>query len=260
VFAVIGDYGQAGPDSAAVAALVQSWEPEFILTTGDNNYPVGSAETIDANIGQYYHEYIYPYAGAYGAGATENRFYPSLGNHDVDTARGQAYLDYFELPGNERYYEFTRGPVHFFILNSDSREPDGVARTSVQAAWLQAALAAAPEPWKIVVEHAPPYSSGLHGSTDWMRWPYQEWGASIVLSGHDHLYERLVIDGFPYLINGLGGFLRYRFNVPLAGSMVRYNADYGALWVEATEGELTFQFINVAGEVVDSYSLTRDGN
>jgi hypothetical protein len=43
--------------------LVLSWQPEFILTLGDNNYPVGSPETIDANIGQFYHAYIYP-AGA----------------------------------------------------------------------------------------------------------------------------------------------------------------------------------------------------
>ncbi len=156
--------------------------------------------------------------------------------------------------------KFARGPVRFFALNSDSREPDGVARSSVQAAWLQAALAAAPEPWKIVIAHAPPYSSGLHGSTDWMRWPYREWGASIVLSGHNHLYERLLVDGFPYLVNGLGGFLRYRFNAPLAESLVRYNDDYGALRVEATEGELMFQFIAVSGEIVDSFTLAKGGD
>src|SRR5262245_17274080 len=58
-FAVIGDYGSAGPVEADVAALVKSWNPDFIVTVGDNNYTSGSAATIDANIGQYYHDYIY---------------------------------------------------------------------------------------------------------------------------------------------------------------------------------------------------------
>ena len=52
-FAVIGDFGLAGQPEADVAALVKSWEPDLIITTGDNNYPDGEAETIDDNIGQY---------------------------------------------------------------------------------------------------------------------------------------------------------------------------------------------------------------
>src|SRR5437879_4454765 len=72
----------AGQPELNVSNLVRSWSPDFILTTGDDNYPLGEASTIDANIGQYYHDFIFPYTGSYGAGATTNRFYPSLGNHD----------------------------------------------------------------------------------------------------------------------------------------------------------------------------------
>ena len=82
---MIGDYGNAGPDELAVAELVKSWNPEFIITLGDNNYDVGSQSTIDPNIGQYYHEFIFPYIGSYGPGDTVNRFFPSLGNHDWET-------------------------------------------------------------------------------------------------------------------------------------------------------------------------------
>jgi hypothetical protein len=81
-FAVIGDYGGGGQPEADVAALVDRWEPELVLTFGDNNYPSGSAETIDFNIGQFYHQYIDPYLGDYGEGADTNRFFPTLGNHD----------------------------------------------------------------------------------------------------------------------------------------------------------------------------------
>src|SRR5688500_4354858 len=62
-FAVIGDYGSDDSHELAVANLVKSWNPEFIITLGDNNYPDGEAATIDANIGKYYREYIYPYRG-----------------------------------------------------------------------------------------------------------------------------------------------------------------------------------------------------
>jgi tartrate-resistant acid phosphatase type 5 len=65
-FAAIGDYGLAGNNELAVANLVKSWNPDFIVTLGDNNYPLGADSTIDQNIGQYYHDYIYPYKGNYG--------------------------------------------------------------------------------------------------------------------------------------------------------------------------------------------------
>ncbi|HSO26501.1 MAG TPA: metallophosphoesterase [Anaerolineales bacterium] len=158
-FAIIGDFGLAGPAEADVAALIQSWQPDLIITTGDNNYPDGAAETIDANIGQYFHNFIAPYQGAYGPGADVNRFFPTLGNHDWNTAAAAPSLEYFTLPGNERYYDFVWGPVHFFALSSDSREPDGVGRSSVQAQWLQAALAASTAPWQVVYMHHPAHAS-----------------------------------------------------------------------------------------------------
>ena len=80
-FAVIGDYGLDGENEAKVANLVKGWNPDFIITTGDNNYPYGAAETIDQNIGKYFSDYIYPYSGSYGEGAEENKFFPAIGNH-----------------------------------------------------------------------------------------------------------------------------------------------------------------------------------
>lgn len=254
-FAVIGDYGSGSQNEADIANLVNSWAPDLIITTGDNNYPGGSATTIDDNIGQFYHTFISPYLGSYGDGADLNRFFPSLGNHDWISSGAQPYLDYFTLPGNERYYDFVWGPVHFFALDSDSHEPDGVGSSSTQAAWLTSRLADSSVPWKIVYMHHPPYSSGNHGDIEWMQWPFQAWGASAVLSGHDHTYERIILNGFPYFVNGLGGKSRYNFYTPVPGSQVRYNQDYGAMLVEATEYRLTFQFINRQGEIIDQYQL-----
>ena len=256
-FAVIGDYGMGNQAEADVAALVASWQPDFVITTGDNNYPSGASQTIDANIGQFYHAFIFPYLGSYGSGADVNRFFPSLGNHDWDTSSAQPYLDYFTLPGNERYYDFVWGPLHLFALDSDSREPDGVGQSSTQAAWLQARLASSTSPWNVVYFHHAPYSSGQHGSTTWARWPYKDWGASVVLAGHDHTYERLLVDGIPYFVNGLGGGSIYTFGTPLPESQARYNTDYGAMLVQASETSITFQLFNRGNELIDSYTIDK---
>lgn len=260
VFAVISDYGQSAlPYEGDVAARVRGWSPEFIATAGDNNLPSGAAETIDANIGRHYHAYIRPYKGSFGPGAAENLFFPALGNHDWGEDPPVPYLDYFSLPWNERYYDVARGPVRLFILDSDSREPDGVSPSSAQGVWLRERLAAAGEPWKLVVFHHPPFSSGtVHGSTAYMQWPYREWGATATISGHDHGYERIVRDGFPYFVAGLGGQSRsgYGFvSPPVDGSAARYNADHGAMRLYASDARITFQFVTRGGDVVDSYAL-----
>src|SRR6185503_18279302 len=81
-FAVIGDYGNGSADAGRVAKLVKSWKPEFIVTIGDNNYAGGKCCKIDKHVGKFYHEFIFPYRGAYGRGARTNRFFPTLGDND----------------------------------------------------------------------------------------------------------------------------------------------------------------------------------
>lgn len=258
--AVVGDYGTTEPGSFDVAAHVRALAPEFVLTLGDNNYENGAALTIDAHIGQHYHEFIWNYAGSFGAGAPIQRFYPVLGNHDWRAAGALPYLDYFSLPGNERYYDFRRGPVHFFALDSDEHEPDGIRADSVQAAWLEARLAASDAPFKVVYMHHAPYcSSATHGSHGDLQWPFREWGASIVLTGHDHLYERLSVSGFPYLVNGLGGKSRYAFGNPVGGSELRFNAADGLTWLEADDESLRVRFLTADDAVMDDYVLPRGG-
>jgi hypothetical protein len=254
-FAVLGDFGESGSGEAAVASLIKSWQPEFIVTTGDNNYPEGAAETIDANIGQYFHEFIFPYKGKYGPGASENRFFPSLGNHDWMAPRAKPYFDYFELPGNERYYDFVRGAVHFFAIDSDINEPEGITASSKQALWLKQQLAKSKARWQVVYMHHPPYSSGSHGSTLETQWPFKEWGVDLVLAGHDHIYERLSVGGLPYIVIGLGGRQIYPFINDATGSQTRYNDTLGALRVAANDQALICYFINIDGKRIDQLEL-----
>jgi hypothetical protein len=161
-FAVIGDYGIDNADELGVSSLVGSWDPDFVITTGDNNYPDGAASTIDETIGKYYSQFIGNYQGSYGPGSLTNRFWPSLGNHDWHTIRcsggscSGAYFDYFTLPNNERYYEVDLGLVHLFAIDSDGDEPDGRRENSVQANWLQNRLTASTSCYNFVYFHHPP--------------------------------------------------------------------------------------------------------
>jgi hypothetical protein len=267
-FAVIGDYGDDSNAEARVAALVASWNPDFVITTGDNNYPDGAANTIDENIGQFYSPFIGQYTGEHGLGSPTNRFWPSLGNHDWHSMRcgvngcDSPYQDYFTLPGNERYYEVDYGLMHLFALDSDHAEPDGNTADSVQAKWLQSALAASEACFDLVYFHHPPYSSGQHGSFEPMRWPFLAWGADVILSGHEHSYERLDAGGLAYFVNGLGGRSIYGFDhvgdlPPGVTSVVRYNEDYGAMLVTITEVGLTSQFYDADGVLIDQYTLDK---
>jgi tartrate-resistant acid phosphatase type 5 len=256
-FAVIGDYGSDSPSEADVARLVKSWRSDFIVTVGDNNYPAGAVTTIDQNVGKHYREFIAPYRGKYGPGAASNRFFPTLGNHDWDASGARPYLDYFTLPGNERYYDVTIGLVHLFALDSDDHEPDGNTASSRQGMWLQGRLAASHSCWDIVVMHHSPYSSGLSGATESLQWPYRPWGADAVLAGHAHVYERLVVDRLPYFVNGLGGEDIHPFGTTAPGSQLRYNADFGAMLVDATRTQIAFRFFSRAGQLIDTYSLRK---
>ncbi|MBN8246555.1 MAG: metallophosphoesterase, partial [Verrucomicrobia bacterium] len=152
----------------------------------------------------------------------------------------------FSETQNLRYFDVRLGTasgpssVHLFILDSDSPTPYGryaadrpipnrdgsnspFTESATQAAWLKRRLAASTARWKIVILHHPPYNSapGAENSQyTFARWPYRAWGATAVISGHVHNYERLEMPDpdanlqpdygtptIPYIVNGAGGFI-----------------------------------------------------
>lgn len=259
-FVLLGDFGFDDTNELAVASLVKSWKPEFIVTLGDNSYPDGAPETIDETIGKYYAEFIHPYKGKYGSGATEARFFACLGNHDWDTGSVKPHQDYFELPGNERYWELSKGPVRFFCLDSDTREPDGTTADSVQGQWLQKQLSAAKDPHRIVVFHHPSHSSGVHGSQRYMQWPFQSWGASAVYNGHDHDYERFDFGtgSIPYVVQGTGGADLRAMSTSRAGSVIAYSEKHGATLVEADDRYAVYSAHTVGRDIIDQHVTTAE--
>lgn len=256
-FAAIGDYGRwYTPGEAMVSQMIHSWNPDFIITLGDNNYEYGADSTIDSNVGQFYHDYINPYTGAFGNEAPFNKFFPAIGNHDWYSDSGRTYLNFFTLPGNERYYDFIKGNCHFFVINSDINEPDGITSTSLQAMWLKSKLALSTSRFKIVYFHHPPFSSGQHGNSNDMRWPFKEWGANVILCGHEHNYERLIDStGMTYFVNGLGGKDWRDFAVIVPESRYRFTGNYGAMKVTSYNDSINFKFFACPDSLKDDTTI-----
>jgi len=175
------------------------------------------------------------------------------GNHDLVTSAGKWF--YAAAP-SLRYYKVTVGSVDFFLLNSDPSEPDGITSSSVQAMWLKAALAASTNTFKVVGFHRPPYTdvTGYYpGYTD-LRWPFKSWGADLVLSGHSNVYERFVVDGLPYIVNGASGSGTRLFTAGQSNSEYRVSSE-GYLRLTSDKFKLLGEFINPVGTILDAFSI-----
>lgn len=266
-FAAIGDFGDDSIASGDVSELVRSWGVDFIITLGDNRY---EDRTYDRTVGKHFCGYLAAVTQATncnGGSASVNAFFPTPGNHDYFDGKGggiNEYLDYFTLPGagiatsgtsgTELYYDFIMGPVHFFTIDSEAAS-NSMASLNEQKTWLQTAMTASTTPWQIVYFHHPPYSSGIHGSNPFMQWDFKAWGADAVLSGHDHTYERIVVDDMLYFVNGLGGKSLYPWGPKVKGSEYRYNINYGAMQITASADALFFEFINRSPRRVDGFAI-----
>jgi tartrate-resistant acid phosphatase type 5 len=266
-FAVIGDYGSGDENEALVASLVRSWQPKHVLTLGDNVYPTGGSASYDENIGKYYAEFIGSYRGAYGTGSMSNRFWPAPGNHDwYETAALEPYRAFFTLPeepASERYYQVALDArVQLYVLDSDPREPDGITADSKQAQWLRGALSAnqGKSCFHLVTMHHPPYTTQTgHASAVAMRWPFKDWGADLVMAGHNHHYERLEAEGLTYLVNGTGGASVYPQRAErLPESKVFVEGKLGAVLGTVGKDSITLEYFEAeTGKRLDQFTLRK---
>lgn len=267
-FAIIGDFGKSGEAEKSVANMIKDWNPDFILTTGDNNYYEGKYSTIKENITKYYGDYIYNYdapseykcnGNAFLDGI--NRFFPSPGNHDANNKNKLApYLIYFTLPGQENYYKFIWGPVTFFSLDSET------GNIEQQKSWLFEELDNSQTPFNIVYFHHSPWTPGPHGNNEKMQWDFYHHNVDIVLTGHDHIYSRIEKNDEPgmyYIVNGLGGCSLYNCNSDALPSnlfhVFCYDNNYGAIKAEANYNNLIIKFYAISNftNPVDSISIDK---
>jgi 3',5'-cyclic AMP phosphodiesterase CpdA len=197
-FAAFGDSGSGRPDQWSLFEQLQTVPFDFIVHTGDLAYDAGTSAQIQANVFDVYAPLFRSFA-----------LYPITGNHDYTTDRAEPFLQAFVLPENgnprqaERWYSFDWADVHFVGLDTEQIGEE-------QASWLDADLQSNRLPWTIVFAHRPPYSSGEHGGDAAFREYFvpvlEHYRVPLVLSGHDHDYERTnVLNGVTYVVTGGGG-------------------------------------------------------
>jgi 3',5'-cyclic AMP phosphodiesterase CpdA len=197
--AVVGDVGDSGrriDATGAAAARVAEGEPyDVMLFLGDNVYPSGDPAKLPGTV-------FGPFADVLDGGA---ELLAILGNHDVEAGWGDAQMDALGMPS--RHWSRQRGDV--VIVGLDSTRPTDPE----QIEFLERTLAATTATWRIVALHHPPYSAGYQGSSTNVREIYspifERYGVQLVLSGHDHDYQRSVaIDGVTYVVSGAGAGTR----------------------------------------------------
>ncbi len=266
VFAVIGDYGKDGSAETNVATMIKGWSPDFIITTGDNNYVKGEYKTIKQNISRHYGDFIYNYDApseyrcngkAFEEGI--NRFFPSPGNHDANNKNGLApYLNYFTLPGEENYYKFIWGPVTFYSLDTETEDLE------LQKEWLFEELNNSYTLFNIVYFHHSPWTLGPLGNNESMQWDFYNHNVDVVFTGHDHIYARIEKNDEPgmyYIVNGLGGKSLYNCDSEALPSTMFdsfcYAEDYGAIKAAADDNCLKIKFYSISdiGNAIDSIKI-----
>ncbi len=191
--AVAGDIGDSGQRLQATADAIERLSGamgyQVLLLLGDNVYPRGDPDRLPDTVFE-------PFAGVLGGGT---RLLAIVGNHDVMDGHGPPQLAALGMPG--LWWSSRMGDVLFVGL--DSNQPDN----PTQKGWLEETLAASDARWKIVALHHPPYSAGYQGSNVAAREAFgplfERYGVQLVLSGHEHDYQRSrTIGGVTYVVTG----------------------------------------------------------
>lgn len=241
ILVAIGDFGSGDSNQEEVAKSIGINDSEWFVSLGDNVY---SGAGYSVLVGSYYGDFI-----------NNSRFLPATGNHDY--LEGIANYDaYFKTSQLTRYYKKAISPdIELFVLDSEAALQSADSMNT-QRAWLEEELVRSAAKYKFVVIHHPPFSSGKkHGSNSKFQWNFAELGVTAVLSGHEHLYERLTKDLVTYLVSGAGGKTLYKCGQAVTGQESCIDNSFGALYFTKIGDSLRGEFKNSESVVLDSFIL-----
>ena len=262
----VGDVACAVPSTCRhteVAALVRRLDPTAFLVLGDVQYPSGSLKDFRAS-----------YDVSFGAFMPLT--YPSPGNHEMQSNRA-GYDEYFHSlesrvdvhrSENAVWYSFSAGGWHFVSLDSNHpADPE-------QLAWLKEDLRKSQTQCQAVFWHHPRFSSGQHGSSTSVSPLWEaaiEGGADIVLTGHDHNYERfapVTVSGAiatdstantaVQFVVGTGGKSLRGLATRAPNSEVFNSQADGVLELTLYPDKADFRFVSTADDTLDAGSVLCD--
>ncbi|MCZ6531051.1 MAG: metallophosphoesterase [Chloroflexi bacterium] len=261
-FAVIGDSGFGDDQTRELIELMESYDLDFVLHTGDSVYKAneesGPAEAFARKFFKMFAPLLH-----------EVPIFPVLGNHDFDQPARSNGRPYFvrafpaltdpSVPESAlgTWYAFERSGVQFIML--DSHAFHGSGGRAEQSAWLEERLEDPSFRVSIPVFHTPPYTSGLHrndGGALRLDWGplFEAARVPLVLSGHDHNYERIERNGVTYVVSGGGSPVLYRETERVEGSQ-KFHRRMHFLLVEAAAEHLALTAIDIDGTVLDRKTI-----
>jgi len=245
-----GDISICGQDGDNQTADLLDKIPGTVFTAGDNSNEDGTLK-----------QYIDCFDPSWGR--HKDRMRPSPGNHDYFTDRAADYFDYFGSAAGEidnGYYSYDLGDWHIIALNSNCGWVECGADSS-QVAWLKEDLSNSDAKCTLAYWHHPRWSSGKHGNSPWLDPFWQvlyDYGAEVVISGHDHHYERFAplnpdgeVDeswGIRQFIVGTGGVSQRGFGDVMEGSEVRNSGAFGVIRFNLYPDSYEWEFIPIEGE------------
>lgn len=247
--AVIGDFGTGDDAEYQVARAVHAWvktsAADALLTTGDNIYPSGDPDSFKRS-------WTDPY-GWTSSGSID--VIGTLGNHDIATDGGMPVMSLLEMPA--RWFVAQVGEADIFVL--DANEPG----SQEQRAWLARSLSSSQARWQIAVFHQPAFSCAEHDGDPVVRssWTplFESYGVDLVLSGHDHTYQRFDgPGGTPYVVTGGGGAELYGLDAcdpdtpPL---VVADDERHHFVTIEGSSEQLRVRSIGVDGTLIDDFTV-----
>jgi PKD repeat protein len=253
-FTGAGDIASCGSQGDEQTARLLNLLPGDVFTVGDNVYP--NATTAE-------------FANCYDPswGTVKDRTHPAVGNHEYNTSGAAPYYAYFGAAAGDPstgYYAFNEGSWRVYVLNSNCGFVS-CAAGSAQEQWLRADLAANPTQCALAISHAPRFSSGSeHGSQPSMQPLWQalyDNGVEMLLSGHDHDYERFAPmngagaadpnAGTRQFVVGTGGASHGGLTPnPLPTTEYRQASTYGVFQLVLGDGAYEWEFIPIAGQVL----------
>lgn len=255
VFVGAGDIAVCGSSTSQATARILDRIPGNVFTLGDNVYPNGTSEQF-ANC----------YEPTWGRHRV--RTYASPGNHDWEVNAGAPYFAYFGAAAGPRdagYYSYDLGGWHILSLNSNVSAQPG----SAQYEWARQDLAVSSTLCTLAYWHHPLFSSGPNGNNGQMRemWRLlQTSGAELVLTGHDHDYERFALQdadgrsdprGLREFVVGTGGVGLYQPAAIQPNSEIRDNRTWGVLKLTLQARSYDWEFVPIDGQSFRDFGSDR---
>ena len=247
-----GDVASCTADADEATARLLDDLSGTVAVLGDAAYPDGSVRDLTEC-----------YAPTWGRHLARTRAIP--GNRDYGSPGAASFFGYFGSAAGaptQSYYSFHIGHWQLVVLDTQCDAVGGCGDGSPQVEWLRQVLKASTNECTAALMHVPRFSSGTHGSALWLRPIWQvlyEAGVEIVLSGHDHDYERFApqdpdgladpMSGIRQFVVGTGGIGLTPLSEPAPNSEIRDASTHGVLELMLGDAGYDWRFHPVAGAV-----------